>query len=325
MIVQSAGAMCAPNDINLYLLAKKLGPLKRFQEYGMSTGFQSGGTFLTGYKQYDGMMPSEFQEIHLSPFSLGGMRGKAAREADYEPGEAAQDESFPGIWKFPGHSNHCSVRLLRRSVQLFEEAAEEGLEYGKDIVVSCCDVTLDEKRAQRSVKGGNGPQDVKELIKFAMTMEAMATTAPKPGGGPPAASRQHAQSEVWAVAEGENGEWAHVHYTGPEGYEVTAMASVTAALVLLEESDAVNPKENGGVLTPAFALRGTRWIERLGLRPFGETQGRPMTFEVQEGKPPVEVLQQAVLQSDTAGASLMDAQRKGVIKPWAPPELYSRR
>lgn len=326
MIVQCAGAMCAPNDINLYLLARKLGPLKRFREYSLGSGiFQSGGTFVTGYRQYDGMMPREFQDFHLSPFSLGGVRRKAVRAADADQAEAREDEDFSGIWTFPGHTTHCALRLMRRSVLLFEQAAENGMEIGEDVVVSTCSVSLDEKRAQRSVKGGNGPQDVKELVKWAMTMEAMAGTAPKVGGGAPASSRQHCYTEAYAVAEGENGEWAHVHHTGPEGYEVTAMTSITAALVMLEESEVVNAKENGGVLTPAFALRGTSWIERLGKRPFADTEGRTMTFEVHDGKPSVETMQQAVWNSDTAGGALMDGQRKGAIKAWAPPELYTKR
>mmetsp|Transcript_113832 Transcript_113832/g.332571 ORF Transcript_113832/g.332571 Transcript_113832/m.332571 type:complete len:470 (+) Transcript_113832:47-1456(+) len=325
MIIPCVGAMCAPNDINLYLLAQKLGPLKQFRELAMGMGGQSGGTFFTGYKQYEGMTPSEFQDVHLNPFSLGGQRGKAVREEDADQGEALQDADFPGVWTYPGHTTHCAVRLMRRSAQLFEDACEEGTQYGKDLVISSCDITLDERTAKRMVKGAHGPQDVGELVKFARTMEAMANVAPKKGGGPPAATRQHCFYEAFAIAEGENGEWAHVHLTAPEGYELTAMTSIVAALVLLEEAETVNPKERGGVVTGAFALRGTTWIERLGQRPFGDGGGKPATFEVHDGKPAVEVVQEAAMRSDATGGFVMDGQRKGTLKAWAPAELYTRR
>jgi len=322
-IVQCAGAMCALDDINLYLLLQK-GPLKDFREYSVGTGFTSGGTFFTGYKQYDGMMPHEFENVHLNPFALGGTRECGLREEDKDQREAVADSLYPNIWKFPGHSTHAAVRICRRTVQLFEESPDDGINCGKEITVGCYNCTMDEKTAVRMVKGNQGPQDVKDLIKFTMTMEAMSSTAPPRGGGPPAAARATCYTEAYSVAEREDGEWVHVHYEGPEGYEVTAMSAVNGALCMLEEAELLKPKERGGVLTPAFAFHGSTWIERLGARPFGDTNNRMMKFEVRDGKPSQEEMDKVVFGSDTAGAYMADLQRKKAINGWAPPEIYDR-
>mmetsp|Transcript_136789 Transcript_136789/g.381308 ORF Transcript_136789/g.381308 Transcript_136789/m.381308 type:complete len:468 (+) Transcript_136789:74-1477(+) len=325
MIVQCAGAMCAPNDISLYLLAKKLGPLKQFREYTFFMGFQSGGTFLTGYKQYESMLPSDFGDIHLNPFALGGKRACGIRKEDADPRETCQDELYQSLWMFPGHSSHCATRILRRTVHLFEQAPDEGLECGEAVSVRTRQCTLDGKGAARQCKGCQGPQDVRELVKFAMAMEAMAGAAPQPGGGAPRAARAGCRSEAFALAEGEGGAWAHVRFLGPEAYEVTAMAAIAGALVLLEESESVRPRERGGVVTPAFAFHRTCWIERLAEKPFACGSGLPMTFEVREGRPSQEEVEKAVFEVDVANGMLIDAQRKGTLTTWARPELYSKR
>eukprot|EP00435_Cladocopium_sp_Y103_P033415 s468_g8.t1 len=53
-------------------------------------------------------------------------------------------------------------------------------------------------------------------------------------------------------------QWAHVHYTGPEAYEVTAMAAVTGAIVILEELQLV--QRQSGLVTPAYAFHNTSFV-----------------------------------------------------------------
>merc|ERR1712045_827648 len=96
--------------------------------------------------------------------------------------------------------------------------------------------------------------------------------APEPGSGPPKETRAMCFSEAFAVAEGENGEWAYVHFTSPDAYEVTAIASVAGALTLIEEIDDLKPR--GGILTPAYAFHGSTWVDRLQERGFGNTGHR---------------------------------------------------
>ena len=59
---------------------------------------------------------------------------------------------------------------------------------------------------------------------------------PAPGSGPPKEARALGFMESYVVAENENGDWAHVHFTGPEGYEATAITCACAALTLLDEA-----------------------------------------------------------------------------------------
>jgi len=324
MIVQCCGAMSAHNDISCYLLAKRLGPMAQYREYNFGGGTQSGGTFLTGYKQYDGMLPSDFERVHLNPFALGGRPPCGPREEDADPTEAARDPLFPSVWQFPGHATHPTSRVLRRSAGLFAESPEGGPDYGKEVVIVTRCSTLDEKTAQRTTKSSQGPQDVRELVKYSMLMETMTSTAPPPGCGAPQKARAMCHMESFAVAQGAGGEWAHVHFTGPEGYEATALAAITGALVMVQESELIKPKERGGVITPAFAFHGSSWIDRLGQRSFANTRGRPMSFEVLDGKPSEEAVQAALLASDVANGQFFEAQRKGVVSAWKPPELYER-
>lgn len=325
-VVNCAGAMCALDDIAILAMQEKVGPMKRFKEWNLGAGILSGGTFLTGYKEYDGMAPIDFERVHLNPHGLVTLKPPPrVREADHDLHEAVQDDLFEGVWTFPGHPNHCAARILRRTKQLFDGSTEEKVDIGQNVVVQSVSATLDEKTAQRQAKGGQGPQDVQALFKFAATMEAMSNSAPKPGGGPPQATRDMCHTELWFVGEGENGEWAHGHYSGPEGYEVTALTSMTAALVILEEPELIKPKERGGVVTPGFALYGSTYVERLtGMKFATREQGRPFVWEVGTGMLEKDRIMKSVWESDAAGGVLADAQRRGVAKGWAPAELYTK-
>jgi len=328
MIVHCSGAMCAPNDISLYLLAKKLGPLKQFREYSFGVGpFSSGGTFHTGYQQYNNMIPHDFEHGHLNPFSLGGQRQGGTRPIDADPSGAERDVLFPNVFLYPGHSSHPASRILRRSVALFEEMPSDGLVYGDSVSITtrCC--SLDEKTAQVTAKSMKGPEDVKNLIKYSETMEKAVAlgNVPKLGGGPPQECRQHCRMESYGVAEGENGEWAHVHCNGPEGYEVTAMTALAGALVMLEEADRIRMKDRGGVLTPAVAFHGSTWLERLASQHFGHTKGKTLVFEVLDGKPTEETIIKAIMDCDQGNGGIMDAVRKGMLSNWELPELYNKK
>lgn len=117
----------------------------------------------------------------------------------------------------------------------------------------------------------------------------------KPGDVPSKECRAMSGAEQIGIAQGKNGEWAHVHMTGPDpGVDFTSICAVTCAIVLVEETASVNPEERGGVLTPAYALHGSTWIQQLQAYSFagGENSRKPV-FELKEGKPSEDYVKQA--------------------------------
>merc|ERR1712060_696460 len=110
--------------------------------------------------------------------------------------------------------------------------------------------------------------------------------APEAGDGPPLEKRALTGSESYTVGEGENGDWAYVHLTSPDAYEVTAIAATAGALTLVEEIDDLGSR--GGILTPAFAFHGSTWINRIQSRAFANSSHSRMKWTVHEGKPSVE-------------------------------------
>eukprot|EP00438_Fugacium_kawagutii_P024603 Skav200071 [mRNA] locus=scaffold838:225567:237981:- [translate_table: standard] len=76
-------------------------------------------------------------------------------------------------------------------------------------------------------------------MKQARTLEEMRKMglAPPVGLGPAKEARAIGFMESYLVAEAEDGQWGHVHFTGPEGFEATAITCACLALVMLEEPE----------------------------------------------------------------------------------------
>jgi len=286
MVVHCAGQICTIDDLSLYLLAQKLGPLKQFREYFASPGDMTGGTVDTNIDTFKNMTQERLQ-VMRDPFSLGGKRRGGVRPEDADCSEALQDTLFPSLWLYPAYSTTTGSRILRRSCQLFEEAPGDRLLYGEALTVTIREGCVSQQVAKKQIAMTALPPDAEtaKVIASAMLSNVAGGRGPKPGQGPPPETRLMYYSDVYAVAEGENGSWAHVHYTGPEAYEATAMSCVTAALTLAEEGERLQPASRGGVLTPAFAMHGSSFVERLQAVSFGNGGGRRMTFEVRAGKP----------------------------------------
>ncbi|CAE8683366.1 unnamed protein product [Polarella glacialis] len=333
LVVHCAAQVCAVDEINCYLLARKLGPLKQFREYFFQYGGTTGGTLGTSVATLEGLTPDTFR-VFSDPFSLGGRRDCGLRDGDMDCACAEQDSIFSSVWLQPAYSSHTGARVIRRSCQLFEEARlSDGvgppISYGANLSVVIREGALSKRSADQAVLMA-GPPASPEAAKAAaraMSEQISLGNVPRPGEGPPPETRALYYSEVFAVAEAEDGRWGHVHYTGPEAYEVTAMASVAGALVLVEEIDLIQPGERGGVVTPAFAFHGTSWLQRLEACAFANGTGpesaeapkRRMTFRLQEGKPSEETLREAVLRRSKSAAQAGAALAKGELRAWATP------
>lgn len=320
MIVHCSAQVCAIDEVNCYLLAKKLGPLKQFREYFFQYGGTTGGTFHTSLTTMEGIT-AERLKVMNDPFNLGGKRDRGVLPEEHDCSQAVQDPLFPSLWQQPAYNGHTGSRVIRRSVQLFEEEASAPIKYGKGLVVVVRDAATSKRAAEQGVQMA-GPLPSVEAAAFvakAMKQQRDMGQAPPVGQGPPAATRDQYYSEVFAVAEGENGEWSYVRFTGPEAYEVTAMAGIVGALVLAEEEDAVKPKLRGGVVTPAYAFHGSTFVERLEAKSFACGKGRKLRFEVHPGKPPEEDLRKAITDKGRSAAQGQADLMAGKLRPWALP------
>ncbi|CAE7928475.1 unnamed protein product [Symbiodinium necroappetens] len=319
LLVQAAAQVCAIDDINCYLLAKKLGPLKQFREYFFSYGGMTGGTFASNTAFMEGMT-AEKLKVYNDPFNLGGQRSGGVQPEDHDCSETAQDPIYPSLWLQPAYNGHTGGRVIRRSCQLFEDfGGDSAARYGKDLRVIIRDAATS-KRAGEKATEAMAPIRSIEAAKFAaglMKMQVAQGQMPKPGEGPPPETRAQFYSEVFAVGEAEDGRWAHVHYTGGEAYEVTAMAAVTGALVIVEEEEAMQPLRRGGILTPAFAFHGTTYVHRLAACAFAVKTGRRMTFKLSDGKPGEEVLKEATMRKTKSAWQGQAEMSTGKLRAWA--------
>merc|ERR1711972_120665 len=128
--------------------------------------------------------------------------------------------------------------------------------------------------------------------------------------------------EGFALAESEKGEWAYIHYKGPDCIETVAITAITGALVMVEEADDIRIKERGGVVTPAYAFHGSTYVKRLAEKSYACIKGRSMTVDICDGKPTKDVLEKAIKASDTKSQDIFTRQMKGGIQgAWEPPEL----
>lgn len=320
MVIHSAAQVCAVDEINCYLLAQKLGPLKQFREYFFQYGGLTGGTFGTSVVTMKDMTEESYR-IYCDPFSLGGKRRTSSYDAA-DCNKAEQDHLYPSVWLQPAYNGHTGARIIRRSCQLFEEQTGHSsplVTYGENISVVIRDASSSKRAAEQAVQMAGPPQSVEAARQLASLMEDQVSNGnmPRPGEGPPSETRARYYSEVFALAEAETGKWAHIHYTGPEAYEVTAMAVVTGAMVLLEESEVIKPSLRGGVVTPAFAFHGTSWVRRLETDSFAKRDGQRMKFRYHDGRPTEDVLREAILRRSRSAVAGQAEIGKGAIKAWS--------
>eukprot|EP00933_Yihiella_yeosuensis_P050760 TRINITY_DN4854_c4_g1_i1.p1 TRINITY_DN4854_c4_g1~~TRINITY_DN4854_c4_g1_i1.p1 ORF type:complete len:497 (-),score=95.88 TRINITY_DN4854_c4_g1_i1:121-1530(-) len=328
MIVHCAGAVSTPEDICSYLLVQKCGPLKQLRQYTFGYGMQSGGSFGTGLAVVETMLPDTMR-VFQNPFSLGGERKCGIRSEDNDCRETEPDLLFPSAWVMPAYASHTTSRILRRSCALFEERppSDGCVSYGENLSVVVRDLSLEQKDAAYAVWANPVPADIKDTMKQTQTLEEMRKRglAPSPGLGPPKEARSMGFMDCFTVAEMETGGWTHAHFTGPEGYEVTAITCVAAALVLLEEKESIemNPEGRGGALTPAFAFHGTKFLERLQAFSFAAGGGRKIFVRVADGQPDekevLSALQKVAERKRTAGERLAS----GSVKAWDVPALLN--
>ncbi|CAK9043019.1 unnamed protein product [Durusdinium trenchii] len=149
LLVNACAQVCAIDDVNCYLLAKHLGPLKQFREYFFSYGGTTGGTFLSGATNMEGMTEERLR-VQNDPYSLGGQRAGGAREVDLDCSAAAQDSIYPALWLLPAYNGHTGGRIVRRSCQLFE--GEEGPSYGSQLVVQIRDAAINRRSAETAAR-----------------------------------------------------------------------------------------------------------------------------------------------------------------------------
>ncbi|CAE7772708.1 unnamed protein product [Symbiodinium pilosum] len=320
LVVQAAAQVCAIDDINCYLLAQKLGPLKQFREYFFQYGGTTGGTFATNAAGMEDMTEEKLK-VQNDPFSLGGRRARGVQPEDHDCSETAQDPIYSSLWLQPAYNGHTGGRILRRSCQLFEEAeGDSAPRYGKDLLVVIRDAAQSKRAGEMAAKAMAPIRSIEDAKMAAglMKMQVAQGQMPKPGEGPPPETRAHYFSEVFALGEAEDGRWAHVHYTGPEAYEVTAMAAVTGALVIVEEEETIQPARRGGIVTPAFAFHGTSYVRRLEAMAFAAAKsGRRMSFRLEDGKPTEDVLKEAITRKTKSAVQGQAEINAGKLRAWA--------
>lgn len=323
-IVVMSGFMSACSDMNIYLLAQKLGPLKFAREYIMNpASVRGGGSFLSGFSQFEHMTPTE-HSLLIDPFSLGGARKCGVRPEDKDTADAGKDPVFPNVWVCTSFIGHPGVRVARRSCELFE-ASDDDVKYGEEVLIQSCDATFQEGQAKMNAKMAKPPEDMRKIILNAQAMEdgLMKGTGGIPGHGAPRETRRMCRSEAWAVGENEKGEWGYVHLQAPEGYEFTSMAAVNGALVMIQEEHLIKPTERGGVVTPAFAYHGSTFFDRMKEQSWGFYGGKKSKWDVVEGKLDEKTFEDAVRKVDEESKAFIKKMQLGEVRTQELPELLT--
>mmetsp|Transcript_60911 Transcript_60911/g.178054 ORF Transcript_60911/g.178054 Transcript_60911/m.178054 type:complete len:1008 (-) Transcript_60911:146-3169(-) len=286
MIIHCAGAACSLDEILCSKLVGKLGPLRQYREYIRQEGGWSGGAVDTQIAEMRAMDQEKF-DLLSDPFCLGGAPEAGVRDEDADCRGAQPDPVLPGLWLTSTPGAAVRSRILRRTRGLFEEAPESEVSYGKDLAVVVRECTASRRAAlSRYQQAGlildlHAAPGIAERLEF----DRQRGRLPESRTGPAAAARAGSSTEAYAVAEGESGEWAHGHCKAGDAVEVTVLAAVSAALVLVEELETIKPRERAGVVTPAFAFRGSTWAERLSARPVGDGPvSTAVEVSVSEGK-----------------------------------------
>merc|ERR1712217_1006836 len=163
---------------------------------------------------------------------MGGHPKCSIREEDKDCTTGVADKLYPSIWLSPAYVGESASRMLRRTCELFEQTPASGLNYGQNISIFIRDGCPSEEHAFSQLQRfppvllpNKAPLKATQLRNAVKIGEA-----PEKGSGPPIEMRAISGSESYAVGEGENGEWAYVHFTAPDAYEVTAIAAVAGAL-----------------------------------------------------------------------------------------------
>eukprot|EP00434_Breviolum_minutum_P008912 symbB.v1.2.007858.t1/scaffold448.1/size203282/10 len=199
---------------------------------------------------------------------------------------------FPSLYLAPAYNSLTGSRVLRRSCDLFEESSDT--KYGGDLSIMIREGHLQKAAAEQQLKQFSSDLPKKEVAEFLLTSRERGDM-PWPGYGPPERTRKLYGAEIIAIAQGESGEWAHARWISGCAYEVSAITSVTGALVLAEElQDESDESRMGGVLTPAFAFHRTTWLDRIQAVPFANRGGQNIVLEVKDGKPSEEVLKNQI-------------------------------
>jgi len=321
------GYMAAAIEMQAYLLAQRLGPLKSFREYQIpKAGVRGGGSFFSGYSQFEHMNANE-TPLLTDPFCLGGLRKCGVRPEDKDKTEAEKDTMFPNIWVATGFTGHPGVRVVRRTTELFEQGPpEDSMPYGEEVLITSCDCTFSEGQAKLNAKMAKPPDDIRKIILNAQAMEdgLMKGQGGIPGQGAPRETRVLCSSEAFSVAQAVNGNWAYCHFSGPEGYEFSALASVAGALALAEEDSLIKPDLRGGVVTPAYAFHRSTFVERLSKYSWACGPGPKIKYEVKDGPLPEKVFEAALKAADTESKAFQGRLLKGELATSELPELVTQ-
>lgn len=316
MLVFSAGQESAPYEIIAYKLVQKLGPIRQCRIYAWQFGNTSGGTTKTGIVSCKANGDPEEFRLSKEPFALGGERRGGIRRDEEEMDWVEQDQLFPALWLFPFAHSTCNVRVVRRSCHLFEKAPQLGVEYGERFLVCVRDAAPKQKPAEISLStSAKVLASASEAEEAAKAMELSVLTGDNcpPGMGSSVEARGLFYSDYYAVAAAESGVFAHVHHTGPDTYEITAICSVSGALCMVEELDDMEPSERGGCITPGFAFHGTTWIERVEEHAMAGTKHAKCVFEVSSGRPTEADLKEAMSERSRRAMKGLSQIQKGEI------------
>jgi len=264
MLVHCVGGLCSPSEMMCHALVMKLGPLKQYHEYFRQVGGISGGLVEAQIKTMGTLTPEKLA-VMCDPLCLGGAQRTHVLEAHLDDSKVAKDALFPSIWLTQTVDSVFRSQIIRRTCSLFKDAQLDAVSYGDDVRVAVHEWSSNKRDAlQRQQHAGTvSTMEFAAGVVEHLQAERQRGVAPLVGQGPQRADRANSSVTVFAAAEGENGEWAHAMLSSGDALDVTAAAAVAGALVLVEELDTLEPRERGGVLTPAFAFHGSTWFERL--------------------------------------------------------------
>jgi len=290
ILVSMCGMMSTATDVSTRLLVEKLGPLKQVHAYIIQFAFSTGGTDFSGRTTMEMILKHpEFYKDAVDAYSLGGLRACGLRDIDEDVSAPSQDPNFPKVW---GGAVSCATvdsRCVRRSCMLFEESrGGKALQYGKEMNIKVREPFPAKGGAQNSITmfGRLPSADTAKLALEGMNKGLAEGQSAKVGLGPSPETREKCYVKYFVVAEAEDGKYATCKYDGGEPYEVTAMSSATACLVLAESLGAANPKECGGFCTPAYAFAATNFVDLLRTNRWaGLEKHAKMSWEIVEGKP----------------------------------------
>lgn len=321
--------MCAQqatiSDVATSMLVKKLGPLKQVRGYVLQMAFTTGGTDNTGRATMEAVCknPHLFKDV-VDPFVMGGVRKGGVRDIDKDCSAVEKDTLFPKFWLGPLGCAGTDGRCVRRSSALFEEArGKREMQYGEEFSFVLRDVATGKAAADRLMQmfGPLASAEAAPGALQAMLQGVMTGQSPPPGEGPPPKSRERFWVTYIMTAEGENGQWATCRYNGGDPYEVTSMCVAMGALTLLEEPEAVNARECGGIVTPAFAFASAGYVDRLKKHRWAcSEKGASVDWDVKDGQPTQDEIMKKFTGRTQNFMQFTMAQRGGEVKQWALPD-----